>query len=135
MLSHKKGKCIDCGKETFLIAKRCKYHYWMHRKKEKRGDKQTLFSFFEEIWSEREHTSYLSGKSIPYFNVSNFAHVVRRSKTSALTMEKANIVLLTAEEHHLFDNGTEAQRLEYAKKNSLSWDKLFLLRESLLSRL
>lgn len=27
----KTGPCLDCGRETRLIAGRCQYHYWKHR--------------------------------------------------------------------------------------------------------
>ena len=112
-------------------------HYWGHRSKvslerRKKQNGRTLFSLFEEIWNEREHVSFLSGKKLGKFNVSYFAHVVARSKSLSLSYSKENIVLLTVEEHSLFDHGTEAQREMYAIKNSLSWDRLFKLRDLLL---
>lgn len=35
----KTGPCLDCGRETRLIAGRCQYHYWKHRNS---VNKQTL---------------------------------------------------------------------------------------------
>ena len=134
MLKPKKGRCKDCNRETLLIAGRCKTHYWLYRKslkKEKSG--RDLLSFYKEIWQERQRLSYLSGEPLYEFNVSCFAHVVRKSRRSDLIYNKENIVLLTPYEHHLFDNGTHAQREIYAQKKGCNWLTLYDLQEILLT--
>lgn len=131
MIKKKVGLCLDCGKEMFLIAGRCQYHYWMHRKKLKYENRPSLFELFEQIWEERPHVSYLSGKPLGKFSVSYFAHVLSRKRFPCFAYRADNIVLLTVEEHMMFDQGTIEQRELYAKKNSLSWDKLFALRDEL----
>lgn len=132
MIKKKIGLCSDCGKETFLIAGRCQYHYWLHRRKIKSETKPSLFQLFEQLWEERPHMSYLSGIPLGRFSVSYFAHVLSRKQFPCFSYNPKNIVLLTIEEHRLLDQGTIEQRDQYAKKNSLSWDKLFSLRDELI---
>jgi len=133
MIKAKKGFCLDCGRDHYLIAKRCKTCYWRYRSKLKNENKESLFLLFKAIWAEREHKSFLSGKPLYKFNVSLFAHVVARKRRPDLAYRRDNIILLTVEEHHLYDQGTIAQRVDYAQKNRVSWDTLFALRDELLN--
>ena len=52
-------------------------------------------------------------------------------RTNKKIYEK-NIVLLTHDEHTLFDFGTEEQREQYARLTGADWNKLYNLREELL---
>lgn len=89
---------------------------------------------FKEIWSERDHISFLSGKPLKYFDVKYMAHVLPKGKYTKYKYLKENIILLTPEEHNLLDQGTEKQRLEYAKKNNCDWNIVYNLKEKLKKR-
>lgn len=101
-------------------------------------------AIFYEIWAEREHASYLSGKKLIFFVdpdlheadmetfVKFFAHVLSKKQFGKYRLLKENIVLLTPYEHSLFDQGTAAKREEYAKKNNCSWMPLYEKVEQLL---
>ena len=93
---------------------------------------------YYEIWQEREHISFLSGKSLEsYFGTdyfrNMFAHVLAKgqNKYPRFKTYKKNIVLLTPYEHHLFDNGTIEQRQKYADETGCDWGKLYDLMNGL----
>jgi len=90
------------------------------------------FEFFKEIWSERDHISFLSNRPIKYFDVKSFAHILPKGKFTKYKYNKDNIILLLPEEHTLLDQGTEKQRVEYSKKWGCNWDKIYMLREHLI---
>jgi len=95
---------------------------------------QSLLALFIAIWDEREHVSFISGKPIYTFSVSNFAHVLPRGRFPKMKFERDNIVLLLPEEHFLLDQGTIKQREEYAKKNpTVKWDMISELKDKLLN--
>jgi hypothetical protein len=93
----------------------------------------------QEIALEREHVSFVSNKPIYNIGRENFAHVLAKGKNKYpkfATYDK-NIVLLTFHEHHLYDNGTEQQRNDYAAQvaaqgGKCDWQKLYDIREDLL---
>lgn len=61
-----------------------------------------------------------------------FAHVLPKGKYPELKLKEENIVLLTPNEHALFDQGTEEKREEYARLNpTCDWEKLYDYREVL----
>lgn len=97
--------------------------------KKKSGRELALFKL---IWEEREHISFLSGKKLQYFDVKQMAHVVAKSRGEQYRLRKDNIVLLTYEEHMLYDAGTEKQREDYAKKWNCDWKKLYKLKEKIM---
>ncbi|PVH26266.1 hypothetical protein DC487_01175 [Sphingobacterium corticibacter] len=41
MIKHRKGACIDCQRETLLIAKRCNNCYWKSRRETKCNPEKT----------------------------------------------------------------------------------------------
>jgi len=86
---------------------------------------------FKEIWNERPHKSELSGIYLPYFNVSNFAHLLNKGYYSSERLNKDNIMLLTFEEHNLLDAGTIAQREAYAKRMKCDWSVVYDKKEKL----
>lgn len=93
---------------------------------------------FEQIWEEREHKSFLTGKPLDYhlgkntwFNL--FAHVLSKAqnKYPKFKLYKKNIILLTPEEHRLLDHGTEDERRRYAEEEGCDWDLILELKEEL----
>lgn len=84
---------------------------------------------FEELWKKRKHISFLSGKDLPIFDVALFAHVLEKAqnKFPKWKLNPENIILLTKFEHHLFDNGTKAQREKYALEEGCSWEPIYSL--------
>lgn len=94
---------------------------------------------FREIWYSRPRVSFLSGKPLKYeedgqFWVNLFAHVLAKGKSKypRFKLYSKNIILLTPEEHMLLDQGTEMNRMAYAKKNGCDWQKVYGLREELI---
>lgn len=72
-------------------------------KRKKTGE----LELFKEIWNERPHESEVSGELIYEFSVSCFAHVLSKGAYPSYRLDKRNIVLMTPEEHHLFDFKTD----------------------------
>ena len=85
---------------------------------------------FKDIWMNRPHVSQLSGRPISFFSVANFAHILSKKKYPYFRLNPDNIILLTMDEHSLFDNGTITRREEYKRKYpATKWDMLFQLVE------
>jgi len=121
-------KSTNCGNPVFGGGY-CKWHQWKRTDKtpyqyikKKTGEREV----FEMIWNEREHKSFLSGKALGTFCVSYFAHVLSKAqnKYPKFKLYKKNIILLTIEEHHLLDQGTEKARKEYEIKENCSFNKI-----------
>lgn len=90
---------------------------------------------FKELWLRLERKSFVSGKPIREFHPIHFAHVVPKSTYPHLRLAPINIVLLTEEEHRLYDQGTDAQRGKYALENAgTNWNPLYELRDKLRSK-
>ena len=93
-------------------------------------------AMFIAIWRTRKHVSFLSGKKLNYVAGSSFwfnlfAHVLPKGRYPNFRLRLENIVLLTPEEHELFDTGTEARRQKYAEENNCDWQELYDLVESM----
>jgi hypothetical protein len=94
-------------------------------------------SMFRWIAESRELKSFLTNKTLPSihsrFFLNVFAHVLSKSqgKYHKFKLNPNNIVLLTPEEHYLYDMGTKEQREKYAKENKCDWDRLFDLAKKL----
>ena len=85
----------------------------------------SMLDFFREVWHDgREHRSVISGKDLG-FNVSCFAHVLSRGSHPSLKYDPRNVVLMTPEEHHVYDFMTHL-----AKKDA-RFDHVFELAEQL----
>jgi hypothetical protein len=91
----------------------------------------TQIDLFKKIWGEREHVSFLTQKPLCFFGVIHFAHVLPKGKWPLMKYDDRNIVLLTGEEHRLYDFGTERERERYAEKYKCDWNKLFDYKEQL----
>ena len=87
---------------------------------------------FIQIWEGRPHVSFLTGKPLGVFNVCFFAHVLPKGTYPDMRLNPDNIILISATEHSLLDQGTEKQRNEYAQKNQpCDWSKIYELKDSL----
>lgn len=150
------GVCCECddGKEKRLAKRRpplCVYHYAIAQKKkyaEKNKDKpkkvyqlkRTQLTYkrkptgelelMKSMWDNmKEHKSFISGTKINEFNVRNFAHVLPKAQNRypKFKLHPDNIVLLTYEEHFLWDNGVREDL-----KKLPEWDKMFKLEAELI---
>lgn len=123
-----KGRCIKCA--TLASKKRIE-RTPLNRTFTGSGE----LPLFKEIWIKRERVSFVSGKPIRTFHPIHFAHVLPKSIYPALRLTPNNIVLLTEEEHRLYDQGTERQRQQYAiEHKNVDWQRLYDLRDGLKSK-
>ncbi len=113
----------------------CKHHQYLRTDKKPKPLKQTRIkkeykptgelALFKEIWAERPHFCFVSGKKLPHFDVRLFAHVIPKGNSPNMRLDKNNIVLLTPSNHYLYDHC-----VHQAKKLPM-FDKLFELRQEL----
>lgn len=88
--------------------------------------------FFIEIWKERadkedgKRYSQINPEKEIFFDPQCFAHVCSKGPYPSLKFERENIVLMTPEEHHLYD-----ARTDLAKK-IFAFDWVFQLKEKLI---
>lgn len=90
-------------------------------------------ALFLSIWNSRPRISFISGiplgdEAMPH----HFAHVIPKGTYSRFRLYDKNIVLLTPEEHTLYDFGSEEQREQYTRLTGADWNKLYELREELI---
>lgn len=94
---------------------------------------------FEALWAIRPHVSFISGLPVNAISTT-FAHVLAKGqgKYPKFKLFDKNIVFLTIEEHHLFDNGSHTQRGNYTRRMKIEygvgvdWKKLYDLKEELI---
>lgn len=88
----KKGYCQRCNKELKDSKKKAEGKYKAPKQyvKKKTGE----LEIFQEIWSERPHICQVSGDPIPYFDINCFSHVVMKSLSKKLRLDKENIWLV-----------------------------------------
>jgi hypothetical protein len=94
---------------------------------------------FTALINTRKHVSFISGLPISNIDHNNCVHVLAKGKNKypKFKLYDKNIVFLTREEHHLYDNGTHDQRKDYTASQFLrnniivDWKKLFDLRDEL----
>lgn len=127
--------------KTFIVTKkgRCSKHtYLFNQSKKLRGKAEKIYkvldkseklkvfnsikkkfreptgelNIFKEIWEEREHVSQLSGRTIPYFSIQCFAHILPKSTHSELRLNKENILLVLPVEHRQQHDGTLPKELK-----------------------
>lgn len=145
MIKNKKGICLDCGKDTYLIAGRCKYCYWKHRNKVKADklkskgkstsdQKQAMLS----AWEKSDKKSSISGRSLMQFYldyISNkpnhkffwcFAHYLSKGVYTNLRDKEEGFAIVHPDEHELIDFGTEDKRKAYEDKHNCSFNEFYL---------
>lgn len=90
-----------------------------------------LLSFYREVWEERPHYSEVSGKwlgDIP--RLAYFEHLIPKSSHPQYKYEKRNIALVTAQEHHVKENGfplpKHKELIEKAKKELICGEKTLI---------
>jgi len=108
--------------------------------------KLTQIMLFRYLWNNTPKKSFVSGLWLREYEgtelwLSIFAHVLAKgeNKYPYFKWYAKNIALLTPFEHHLHDNGTEEQRINYSLdieeksggKNTADWGKLKRLEEEL----
>ena len=81
-------------------------------------------ALFDALIATRPHKSVLTGKRIYNIGPANCAHLWSKKQKPEFRLLDINICFLTFEEHHLFDQGTEAQRKKYAEENNCDWSIL-----------
>ena len=121
----------------------CPYHQWMRTDKKPkpfkpRNKKTGELQLFYEIWDEREHVSFLTGRTInekpgSLRFVNCFGHILNKKNYPKFRLKKENIVLLDPEEHYLLDFGSEVQRQEYEFRNDCDFGRIEELKEELLN--
>lgn len=135
--------CSACGNQETQWYGRCNKCWQWGTFKEKTTEKKKATgekALFDEIWIERQHKSFLTGHNLDKyygtdFYVNLFAHVLSKKKYPKFRLLKDNIVLLSPEEHMLFDQGTEEQRKKYQDKYVwVDWESLFSLRDQLIKK-
>ncbi len=88
----KAGYCAIGNKEQKDSKKKAEGKYKAPKQyvKKKTGE----LEIFQEIWSERPHICQVSGDPIPYFDINCFSHVVMKSLSKKLRLDKENIWLV-----------------------------------------
>lgn len=80
---------------------------------------------FKQIWTERPHESEVSGELLYEFSPAYFAHLLSKGAYPGFRLKKENIILMTFEEHQLFDHQTHKAKKDkrfdwvFAKKEEL----------------
>jgi len=148
MINPKKKICIDCKTPQYIFShgrcKMCAAIFSGQNKKPKAVKEPTGEGVvFDQLINERDHVSYISGIEIEFIdgviNHCNCAHVLPKAqnKYPRFKLYKKNIRFLTRFEHHLFDNGTIAQREKYKDEMLrdyglvVDWGKLYELADEL----
>ena len=91
----------------------------------------TELDMFRWIWSERPHVSFVSGRPVQD-DVRCFAHVLPKglNKYPHFRLNPDNVVLLTPEEHYLYDQGCKCDRDEYPGDFTALEDKAEKLKQA-----
>lgn len=127
---------LGCTYPVFSHAY-CRSHQWCRKDdkykpyryvKKPTGEKEV----FESIWKTRPHKSFLTGHPLDFFNVSYFAHILSKGKYPKYRLKRANIILLTVEEHFLLDQGTSEQREMYERIHNCNFETIYKLKQKLL---
>lgn len=142
-------KC-GCGREGYIWAHGMLKECYYKSKPQKQLVRTSLNKSFkpsgegalmETLISTRPHTSFITGQEIININHNNCAHVLNKKKYPEFRLYDKNIIFLDNRypclEHHLYDNGTEEQRIKYAeemKKGGIivNWQKLYDLKQELM---
>jgi len=136
----------------------CKSHQYLridnNKPKAKMNNHPTLIQpsvmaeslLFKMIWAHSDKKSFLTNVWLrDFLNTplwySCFAHVLPKglNKYPYFKLYARNIVIVTPDEHHLIDNGTDEQRISYALdveehsggRNTANWNRLKVLEAEL----
>ena len=125
--------CVKENCNNYVFGKGyCKNHQYL--RKDKKGGTGEL-AVFKEIWEQSNKCSFLSSAPLAQYEntkyfFSLFAHVLPKKKYPELRLCKDNIVLLTPQEHFLYDFGTHQQRAN----SQYNWDKIEERKKILLEK-
>ncbi len=88
---------------------------------------------FEKIWNERPHKSQISGEIIHEPKAINFLHVLPKgqNKYPEFKLNMENIILGTAEEHHIWDNARHLISDINDETSHYNWKMVFELEQQL----
>lgn len=150
---YKIKRCTECGtpfRQYNSLQKYCSSTCAYKNQSQKKSKQQSKYKginnfnvsseldLYFKIWQSRTQRSYLSNQRLNFAERSEFwyncfAHLLSKSQSKypKFKLYSQNIVLLTPEEHHLLDHGTEKQRQDYAKKYGCDWKKIYDLRDRL----
>lgn len=144
-MQYRKGSCSRCQGNDVLIVKRLpsgdlcnpcnisrlndakpkvKPSYYLKANRKPTGE----LLLFNSIWATREHKSFVSGEWLgDEMNVCYMAHVLPKAQNRypLFKLLDLNIVLLSWDEHHLFDN------MRWKVENDPLWKPLFTLEAEL----
>lgn len=82
--------------------------------------------FYQEIWETRDHVSEVSGTPLgDQPNATYFAHILGKGAYPAFRHRKDNLMLMTFEEHYMYDHETHKAREDER------FDKVFAKAEEL----
>lgn len=131
-LTPKIGTCKDCGQTLMIRSGRC---YGCHTKRfraygqPKDGEKPSTpgrkptgeAEVFKQVWEERPHNCETCGCTIgPDPIPTYFSHIIRKSKSEELRLEKDNILLECFKCHFTWDHGIMANKV----KQKSFWRKM-----------
>ena len=90
-------------------------------------------SVFDEIRERANGVSELSDASIGELTNINFAHILAKgdNKYPKFCYYPKNIVVLTADEHHLLDHSSAQKRQDYTEIYLCDWNWIYELAEQL----
>jgi len=71
---------------------------------------ENQMAMFKEIWKEREHFSQITTSVPIFFDHFCFAHVISKGAYPRFKLLKQNIVLMTPQQHDVYDNRTTMAR-------------------------
>ena len=138
MIKPKKGKCVDChdDKPEQWLAKNkpplCRWHNEKRKAEVKKSKGKSPYKYikkatgerelFEEILEDRGARSEISDEPIYNIGPINFIHLLAKGqgRYPLFKLNKDNIVIGTAEEHHEFDHGSQSKLREDPR-----WDWVF----------
>lgn len=126
----KKGYCQRCNKELKDSKKKAEGKYKAPKQYVKK--KVGTLELFQEIWNERPHVCQVTGETIKEFDLRVFSHVVPKSLSKKLALDKENVWIVTPATHFLWEFGDrnlpifEKKRAEFErlKQKDLKLNKL-----------
>lgn len=134
----KEGKCTGnhsykgCGQDnklivnaTYKLCYKCNNERLLSKKPKQQGGAGEL-KCFQEIWNTRTHFSEVSGTPLGYkMQVIFFSHILPKGNYPEYRLNKKNILLKTAQEHH------DWEFFRHKLRDIPQWKKIFELEEKL----